>query len=78
MGRPIAEPSAAVGQEPVPTEILAVIAAAATVLLGANLRKSSLSILSVEQVRSTHDPMNRWSRQGRTSVQASHILRRKR
>ncbi len=54
-------------------EILAVIAAAATALLGTNLR-----IGSVERMHAPSHSVNRWTRQGRANVQASHNLRTKR
>ncbi len=54
-------------------EILAVIAAAATAMLGANLR-----IGSVELLNSSSASVSRWTRQGRANVQASHNLRTKR
>jgi len=59
--------------EQIPPEILAVIAAAATAFLGANLRMMSAHILP-----SPHQPVSKWTRQGRASVQSSHNLRTKR
>jgi hypothetical protein len=59
-------------EERIPPEILAVIAAAATAMLGANLR-----IGSIELLHSPSDPVSRWTRQGRANVQASHNLRTK-
>ena len=59
--------------EEIRPEILAVITAAATVVLGANLRIHSLELL--------HPPgesVSRWTRQGRATVQASHNIRPKR
>jgi hypothetical protein len=54
-------------------EILAVIAAAATAYMGANLR-----ILSAQLQQSPQSAVSRWTRQGRTGVMASHNLRPKR
>ena len=61
----------AVGSEEqaIPPEILAAIAAAATTFLGRNFR-----LLSV----SPSGQVSRWTKQGRTLVQASHNLRTKR
>ena len=56
-------------REAIPPEILAGIAAAATAFLGKNFRL--LSVSHGEQV-------SRWTKQGRTFVQASHNLRVKR
>ena len=56
-------------KEDIPPEILAAIAAAATVFLGKNL-----CLLSVSHPQQ----LSRWTRQGRASVQASHNLRTKR
>ena len=56
-------------QEAIPPEILAAIVAAATTFLGRSLRL--LSVSHGEQV-------SRWTKQGRTLVQASHNLRTKR
>ena len=65
----------AVGQdeERIAPEILAVIAAAATAMLGGNLR-----IGSVEMLNAHSASVSRWTRQGRANVQASHNLRTKR
>ncbi len=60
-------------EERIAPEILAVIAAAATAMLGANLR-----IGSIELLHSTSDSVSRWTSQGRANVQASHNLRTKR
>lgn len=60
-------------EDAIPAEILAVIAAAATTFLGANLR-----LRSVELLHSPHESVSRWSRQGRASIEASHNLRSKR
>jgi hypothetical protein len=60
-------------EERIAPEILAVIAAAATAMLGTNLR-----ISSVELMRASSDSVSRWTRQGRANVQASHNLRTKR
>jgi len=54
---------------PIPAEVMAAIAAAAAVFSGKRLR-----ILGVEQMHSSHQSLNRWSRQGRVSVQSSHNL----
>jgi hypothetical protein len=61
-----------VGQEgeQIPAETLAVIAAAATALLGNKLR-----IGRVELQRSPRESVSKWTQQGRASVQASHNLR---
>lgn len=61
------------GEEQIPPEILAVIAAAVTAYLGANHR-----IGSIHSQRSVDESVSKWTRQGRTSVQASHNLRTKR
>ena len=53
----------------IPAELLAVIAAAATVFVGKRLR-----IRSIEQAASTSTTVSRWSRQGRVLVQSSHNL----
>jgi hypothetical protein len=55
--------------EEIQPEILAVIAATATALLGKNFRLSSVS---------RREQVSKWTRQGRASVQASHNLRPKR
>lgn len=60
-------------EEEIPAETLAVIAAAATVFLGRNLR-----ILSAQSQPSPRESVSRWSRQGRASVGASHNPRSKR
>ena len=60
-------------EERIAPEILAVIAAAATVMVGANIR-----IGTVELQHSTSGSVSRWTRQGRANVQASHNLRTKR
>lgn len=59
--------------EEIPAEILVVIAAAATAFLGTNFR-----ILSVQMQQSSHEQVSKWTRQGRTFVQASHNVRSKR
>jgi len=55
---------------PVAPEILAVIVAAATAMLGRQLH-----IMSIELQHGHHDSASRWTRQGRSSIQASHNLR---
>jgi len=60
-------------EEEIPPEHLALIAAAATAFLGPNLR-----MRSVELLPSPHAQVSRWTRQGRTFVQASHNVRSKR
>jgi hypothetical protein len=60
-------------REEIPHEILVVITAAAAVFLRKRLR-----IRSLELLRSPHDSVSRWTRQGRASVQASHYTRPKR
>jgi hypothetical protein len=54
---------------PIPAEVLAAIAAATAVFVG-----KRLNIRSIEQMNLTRKPVNRWSRQGRVLVQASHNL----
>jgi hypothetical protein len=54
---------------PIPPEVMAAIAAAAAVFVGKRLR-----ILGIEQMHLSHEPVNRWSRQGRVLVQSSHNL----
>lgn len=61
--------AAAVNEAPIPGEILAAIAAAATVFVGKRIH-----IRAVEEVHSTRKPVSRWSRQGRVLVQSSHNL----
>ncbi len=56
-------------EAPIPAEILAAIAAATAVFVGKRLH-----IRSIEQLHSARLPVNRWSRQGRVLVQASHNL----
>ena len=56
-------------EAPIPAEVLAAIAAAAAVFVGKRLH-----IRSIEQMQSASRPVNRWSRQGRVLVQASHNL----
>jgi hypothetical protein len=60
-------------EEEIPAEILAVIVAAATAFLGADIR-----ILSAQMQHSPNESVSRWTRQGRASVQASHNLRTRR
>lgn len=57
----------------IPAETLAAIVAAASVFLGTRFR-----IRSLELLHSDRGPVNRWTRQGRTSIQASHNPRLKR
>lgn len=59
--------------EEIPTEILAVITAAATAFLGTNFR-----IGPVRQQHPAHETLSRWTEQGRKLVEASHNLRIKR
>ena len=61
--------AAEIEEEQISPEILAAIAAAVTAFLGKNSRL--LSVSPPAQV-------NRWTRQGRTFVQASHDVRKKR
>ncbi len=56
-------------EEEIQSEILAVIAAAATAFLGINSR-----IRSARLINTAHEPLSRWSQQGRKFVQASHNL----
>lgn len=53
----------------IPGEILAAIAAAATVFVGKRLH-----IRAVDQLHTGHRSVSRWSRQGRVLVQSSHNL----
>jgi hypothetical protein len=55
---------------PIAPEILAVIVAAATGVLGRHLH-----ITSIELQHEHTDSASRWTRQGRSSIQASHNLR---
>lgn len=57
------------GEATIPGEVLAAIAAAATVFLGKKLR-----IRGIAEVRRTDGRTNRWTRQGRILVQTSHNL----
>ncbi len=61
--------TAAVDEAPIPGEILAAIAAVATIFVGKRLH-----IRGVEQLHSTRMSVSRWSRQGRVLVQSSHNL----
>jgi len=61
--------AAGIEEDQIPPETLAVIAAAVTAFLGRNFR-----ILTVSHSLQA----NRWTRQGRTLVQASHNVRTKR
>jgi hypothetical protein len=65
----ISENATVQADTPIPTEVMAAIAAAAAVFIGKRLR-----ILSIEQLHSPHEVVNRWSRQGRVLVQLSHNL----
>lgn len=58
--------------EEIPPEILVVIFAAATAILGRTFRLRSV------ELQSPQESVSRWSRQGRAFVQASHNLRPKR
>lgn len=60
-------------EEEISPEILAAIAAAATVFLGKSLRIRSVGLLG-----SHRGAGSRWTRQGRASALASHNLRKKR
>lgn len=66
---PAATEAAGIENEEISAEILAAIAAAVTVFLGKNSRLLSVSH-SAQQ--------SRWMRQGRTFIQASHNVRKKR
>lgn len=57
----------------IPPEIVAAITAAATVFLGTHFK-----IRSLELLHSHGESVNRWTRQGRASIQASHNPRSKR
>jgi len=61
--------TAAPEEAPIPAELLAAIAAAAAVFVGKRMR-----IRGIEQLHSSHEAVNRWSRQGRVLVQSSHNL----
>ncbi len=52
---------------------MAAIAAAAAVFLGSRFR-----ILSVNLQPTPHGPVNKWTRNGRTFIQASHNVRTRR
>lgn len=54
-------------------EVMAAIAAAAAVFLGSRFR-----ILSVNLQPTPHGPVNKWTRNGRTFIQASHNVRTRR
>ena len=56
--------------EEIPAEVLAAITAAITVFLGRNVR-----IRSLEKLHTHHESASRWTRQGRTLIEASHNLR---
>ncbi|MGA2167683.1 MAG: hypothetical protein ABSG62_05685 [Terracidiphilus sp.] len=60
-------------KEEIPPEMMAVIAAAVTAFLGANLR-----IRSARLLQSPDAAVSRWTQQGRASVLASHNLPSKR
>jgi hypothetical protein len=60
-------------EEEISPEILAVIAAAATVFIGKSLRVQSVGLLGSQRAAGS-----RWTRQGRASVLSSHNLRNKR
>lgn len=60
-------------EQEIPAEIVPALVAAAAVFLGARF-----SICSLELIPPRHESANRWMRQGRTFVQASHNLRTKR
>jgi hypothetical protein len=62
--------SAALEEERIPAEILAVITAAAYAFLGQRVR-----IKGLELKRSPRESVSKWTQQGRTSVQTSHNLR---
>lgn len=64
---------ATIEDQRIPAEIVAVIAAAATALLGRSSR-----IRSIDSLQSSQKRLSRWTQQGRTTVQASHNLKRKR
>ena len=68
-----ASPPATIEDQRIPAEIVAVIAAAATALLGRSSR-----IRSIDSLQSSQKRLSRWTQQGRTTVQASHNLKRKR
>jgi len=70
---PTAKQATVTTEEEISGEILAVIVAAATTFLGAQLR-----VVSVKVARSSRGPASRWSRQGRASVHASHNPRSRR
>ena len=55
--------------EPIPPQILAAIAAAATVFMGRHVH-----IRGIERIPPSVERVSRWSRQGRVLVQTSHNL----
>lgn len=69
MNNAISDNATVLADAPIPAEVMAAIAAAATVFLGKRLR-----IRGIEQLHSSHEAVNRWSRQGRALVQSSHNL----
>ena len=68
-----AQQTARANEEEISPEILAVIAAAATVFLGKSLRIRSVGLLG-----SHRGTGSRWTLQGRASAVSSHNLRNKR
>jgi hypothetical protein len=70
---PVAKGVVEPNEERIAPEILAVIAAAATAVLGTHLR-----IGSIELMHAPSATVSRWTRQGRAHVQASHNLRTRR
>ena len=55
--------------ESISAELVAAITAAAIVFVGRRMR-----IRGIEELHSSHEAVSKWSRQGRTQVQASHNL----
>lgn len=73
MNKPLSRHATHSGDGEIPAEIVAAITAAATVFLGVHFR-----IRSLELLHSQSGAVNRWTRQGRTSIQSSHNPRSKR
>lgn len=67
------QPAARSTEDEIPAEMVAAITTAATMFLGTRFR-----IRSLELLYSNEKSVSRWTRQGRTSIQASHNTRLKR
>jgi outer membrane murein-binding lipoprotein Lpp len=69
--KPVAAPAPPVQkEEPIPAELILVMAAAVTAFLGKKVR-----IRSAKMLQSPYEIVNPWAQQGRVFVQASHNLR---